>query len=1214
MKTIKALPLFICMLLCSMNMKAQNEENLLIHYDFQDVTGTAVADASGNNVTARLVNNAKVLDMGTYRVLSLGSENGYLNMTTLAGKALASTDIFSISTYYFVEEDATLDGAGFFLWSFSNSTAVGGDTGKYTAYRLNAQRVATSTGGYTNEVGIETGTQSTKGVWKHVAYVQDGSNASLYIDGVLIGSVDNMPKNSTNFGSSSVNYNWLGRAPFTNDSYLQKTMIADFRLYSKALTLNDVSQLASKTKDLTYQYEHGSAGDKTALLAAIAEAEAFLSGASAEEYMIGAVEDFIDQLELAKQCVATEMVSQAYIDSRLKSLTTAKANMMAYKGMSFNIVNLTDAYDTERGFRHPGGLHTDADFERIKAQLAAGDAKVTEAWNLLLSSEYARADIATWPTETVWRSGSGDNYLNAARGAHMAYQNALRWKIAGTKANADATVRILMQWVDVCKYVSGNTNLSLASGLYGYEFAQAAELVRDYSGWKREDFKRFQEWIKRVWYPACIDFLRRRHETWRNDANARTAGGQRPGHYWSNWGLCNALAVMSFGILCDDVHMYNQGLSYYKYDQVGNWVDVTSGQVNNIGLTEYLGNLVPAWRDDARGPYGKLGQMQESGRDQGHATMALGLAVDICQVAWNQGDDLFSYMDNRLAAGIEGLAAYNYGNVEDGPWTNYGYADCRTAWHNAWVQTGHNGGSRGQIRPYWARVIGHYEGVKGVKMRYSEIALNNMGIDGGGWGGSSGPYDHLGWSVLTCTQNGMATDETKPTLLTPKMTVNGKVIYHNELGGLQNNYDVNTNTGVVTGTIITLSPQLPSGATDTGNWKWNTGETSKDITISANKSYVYRATYTNEHGVESEQVFSIYVQGDCSPFGMTPWAQVGGQNVEDLQNIEVFYGEDVVLGINGEGNYGAYLWDNGTTLNTRTLRVIRDREVSGAYITQGGRQQTATFKIKVITVKPRIILNGVEYEDTLTMVVKRGDNVSLSPKVAASFSDARYSWSNGSEESSLNFNDIQESQDLTLTFTSLEGTFRQTYKIYVVDEESGFDLAEGKYVLVNVEDGSVMTCEEGSLTFKDAQYDSKGNYAGNQIITVKKATTAAPFKYTFQFESEGKYIATSGKPGTTGGKFTLFNALGTEFCVGQSASKRYWSINEDNTFNTLTDKEIIGFPFRFVPVSESITDINDIQSGIDSEAEWYTLSGIRLEGRPSVSGIYIRNGKKVAIR
>jgi hypothetical protein len=164
---------------------------------------------------------------------------------------------------------------------------------------------------------------------------------------------------------------------------------------------------------------------------------------------------------------------------------------------------------------------------------------------------------------------------------------------------------------------------------------------------------------------------------------------------------------MSIGILCDDVHIYNQGLSYYKYDQVGSFTQNPGSVIYNRGLNEFIGNLVPVVHDDERGPYGKLGQMQESGRDQGHSLMALGLAADICQVAWNQGDDLYSYMDNRFAAGAEFIAAYNHSGVEDLPWTEYRYADCRTAWHNTWNMTANNEGGRGASRPFWDRIVGH---------------------------------------------------------------------------------------------------------------------------------------------------------------------------------------------------------------------------------------------------------------------------------------------------------------------------------------------------------------------------------------------------------------------------------------------------------------------------------------------------------------------------
>ena len=1034
-KSTLTLSLLLCSLMMPSMMSGQSSDGLSVHYSFNESSGSTVTDDSGNGNTGLLKNNATIEQMGTYKVLNLGTNNGYLDMGSGTGSSFASTDSYSISVYYLVDSSASLDGNGYFLWSFSTSSATGASDGKYSAYRLNAQRVATSTGGYTNETGIEIGSQSVKGEWVHVAYVQDGNNAVLYINGRQAGSVDNMPLNSTNYGSSSPSYNWLGRPPFSGDNYLKNALIADFRLYSRALDNSELASLSQQRKTLQYQYEHGSDGDKSALNSAISDVESLLSTGDLSSYLPGSVEDLRNALTIAKACVATTS-SQIYIDKVLLQLTTAKTNMTHSAGLSFDTSNLTNAYNLDRGFRHPGGLHTDADFARIRQQLAEGNEKVTQAWNVLLSSAYSQSDVATWPTETVWRSGSGDNYLNAARGAHMAYQNALRWKIGGTIANADAAVRILMAWANNNKYVSGNSNMSLASGLYGYELAQAAELVRDYEGWSRDDFEYFKAYMKRVWYPVCIDFLRRRHDTWLNPGQVN---GQRPGHYWSNWGLCNALAVVSMGVLMDDVYMYNQGLSYYKYDQVGNWSESNGTEVGNYGLTEYLGNLVPNISTDSRGPYGKLGQMQESGRDQGHTTMALGLAVDICQTAWNQGDDLFSYMDNRLAAGIEGVAAYNFGGLDDVPWVNYRYADRGTAWHNAWVQTGYNDGSRGQVRAYWARIIGHYEGIKGIEMPYSEIGLNNMGIDDGGTGSSSGDYDHLGYSVLTCTHDGIASASSRPTLLSPSITYNGTTIYHNELGGLQNTYVVNTNTGLAKGSVLTLTPLLPSGEQDTGKWEWNTGATSKSITITTNSSYVYRVTYTNANGVKSEQVFTIYVQGDSSPSEVSGYAQVDGISVVDIKNINVFYGTEVTLGINGVGGYGEYMWDNGVSSQTRVVTAVSDREVTGAYVDQAGRYNPITFNIKVIMIEPRIIVDGKTYDNTSEITVNKGSMVVLSPNVQEGFTNPSYLWSDGSTGSSLTISDITSDSTYDLTFSSSEGTFQQTYIIHVVDD-NGYDI------------------------------------------------------------------------------------------------------------------------------------------------------------------------------
>ncbi len=581
-----------------------------------------------------------------------------------------------------------------------------------------------------------------------------------------------------------------------------------------------------------------------------------------------------------------------------------------------------------QGFVHPGLLHTEEDFERIREQLDDGHPAVVQAYENLKANEWSQSDVATWPVETIKRGIAGDeNYMNAARGAAAAYQNALRWKISGEQAHADRAVFILNAWAETCTGIHGNTNMSLASGIYGYQFANAAELMRDYDGWDPAAFKKFQEFMMRVFYPTALDFLTRRHDTWERGF---------PGHYWANWGLCNALTVMSIGVLCDDVFVYNQGVSYYKYDLVGSFNENRTSPVENDGLNEFLGNLVPILYEDERGPFGYLGQCQESGRDQGHSTMAVGLAVDIAQTGWNQGDDLFAHMDNRLAAGLEYVAAYNSG-IDDLPWAEYRYRSVGTAAHLAWVQTWNNEHARGQFRPYWDRVIGHYTGIKGISMPFSEAMRNKVVADAGGSGGTSGGYDHLGYSTLTSTRPA-ATPERAPTTLQTSIVYKGSNIPRGEL------------MHVEPGTTVKFVPALPDGEVDTGNWTWSTGEAGKDLELVADSSGLYRVKYVNASGVASTQLFSIAVNLHINVEPVGPAYSIADGPVENNAHVRVLAGQSValmpVLKSGWEG--GSWMWSDGSKEETLVLEQIGEaREVSVVY-TLNGEDFELTYRISVL--------------------------------------------------------------------------------------------------------------------------------------------------------------------------------------------------------------------------------------------------------------------------
>ena len=46
-----------------------------------------------------------------------------------------------------------------------------------------------------------------------------------------------------------------------------------------------------------------------------------------------------------------------------------------------------------------------------------------------------------------------------------------------------------------------------------------------------------------------------------------------------------------------------------------------------------------------------------------------------------------------------------------------------------------------------------------------------------------------------------------------------------------------------------------------------------------------------------------------------------------------------------------------------------------------------------------------------------------------------------------------------------------------------------------------------------------------------------------------------------------------------------------------------------------MTSIEGIASDTDtSDGAWYTLTGVKLQGEPTEKGIYVKDGKKVAIQ
>lgn len=361
-------------------------------------------------------------------------------------------------------------------------------------------------------------------------------------------------------------------------------------------------------------------------------------------------------------------------------------------------------------FFHPGGLNTEADFSKAKELVSSNMSPAVDSWKLLTQSQFSSSSYQPQAVSYIIRgnpSWGKDNYVRLYRDAAAAYQLAVRWKISGDSQYADAAVRILDAWAVTLGGIGGTSDKYLASGLYGYELANAAEIMRTYPRWT--GLTAFQNMMLNVFYPMNHDFI--------TNHNGYGAAGL---HYWANWDLANLASMMSIGILTDRHDLYQEALNYIKNGK-GN------GAFNNAMWHVY----------SAEG----LAQVQESGRDQGHTTLDMALIGTICQMAWNQGDDLFIFNDNLVLKASEYVAKYNLGN--DVPWTTYTYAD-------GWVQTAISSQSRGIKRPIWALLYNHYARVKGLPATYTQKMTEFVGPEGGGgnYGGNSGGFDQLGFGSL----------------------------------------------------------------------------------------------------------------------------------------------------------------------------------------------------------------------------------------------------------------------------------------------------------------------------------------------------------------------------------------------------------------------------------------------------------------------------------
>ncbi|WP_300795310.1 alginate lyase family protein [uncultured Bacteroides sp.] len=433
----------------------------------------------------------------------------------------------------------------------------------------------------------------------------------------------------------------------------------------------------------------------------------------------------------------------------------------------FGTVDLTipeDVYTpvaAQYTFNHPCGMFNQADFDRVKSMLDDGTAPqpVKEEFQLLKNSRYTMVPYTPSPTEYIVRgdatgvtSDGKENYSKAMNDAAAAYQMALLWKLTDDTEYADNAVNIMNKWADECKGIKSNdANQMLAAGAQGYTFANAAEIMRTYDGWSDTDFEDFKKWMVDVFASKNIDFMTN-HQ------------GQCDDHYWSNWDLVNMCSYFSIGVLTENHEMINYVVNYF-YSGAGNGC---------------IKKLVQGVFDDPLGTGEQIAQNQESGRDQGHASMSVAVTANLCQMAYtlyqsNQNVpelDFFSANDNLMMKMSEYTALFNLKNGTDNnnasgqwlvtqadmPFNEYKYCidcSCTNKNHGATQSVVADDEGRGKFRPGWEIYYMHYSKIKklGSGYTYAKKFADKIrpegGVDGNSrYGTDSGAFDQLGWCTL----------------------------------------------------------------------------------------------------------------------------------------------------------------------------------------------------------------------------------------------------------------------------------------------------------------------------------------------------------------------------------------------------------------------------------------------------------------------------------
>lgn len=442
-------------------------------------------------------------------------------------------------------------------------------------------------------------------------------------------------------------------------------------------------------------------------------------------------------------------------------------------------------------FVHPGGLFKQSDLDRMAYMVSAGVEPYATSFAELQSQSRASFNYNVRGDESftiVDRAGT--NRGQWSDDATAAYLNAIMWGITGDVRHAEKCVEIFNAWRNVT-YVRGGGTAPLDAGLFAWKMVEAAEIIQStYDGWQEADKQAFKDMLVFPGYsdvaiPPTVNNSTVGSFYW------RIVNGD-PGRH-GNQDMLAYRAMITMGIFLDNRKMYDRAMRYIsglpgRTDDIpmptgpspsGNEEDVndffirfrhlgSTGQIANYGYNGALENYIY-----------ENGQCQESSRDQTHSLLGLGTMAGIADVAWNQGDDIWNMLDNRILKGYEFTSRYNTSFLQPFP-------DQPTPWEptvasgefrlglersGRWFSLAINPFTEGDftrvtrggfpdVRPIYEQAWAHFD----VRMGIGDQAVwtergRDVAIDLSGFEVNGFSLDHPGWGALCFRRpNGAAGD------------------------------------------------------------------------------------------------------------------------------------------------------------------------------------------------------------------------------------------------------------------------------------------------------------------------------------------------------------------------------------------------------------------------------------------------------------------------